>query len=624
MHEICLLTIIHGEWVDVIRCKRDRVLLEHNPTFEALSYAWGDTAITTPIVVDGEDFQVTLNLESALRRLRNKEDDRVIWIDQLCIDQRNEDEKSQQVGYMAEIFGAAQRVFIWLGDDEETSGTGFTLPARSVEEAEKSDLLDSKAYWDVRTATIRLLEDKRLSDWEKIATLLYFIRHLASNEHLVDFPIFPSVTNLSHLKTLKEGAELLLKKRWWNRIWVVQETLLAKEATVVLGSWVLPWNIFVSAAINFYQHMRSPCCSRVLDLELAELQRLFHGAIWTIAGTLSYAVERPPPEDELLYLLWAFRFKQATDDRDKVFGVLSLNKSASLRHGIVPNYSLGTLQLYLQVVEKHIEATSTLHSIVNWRPRRTGVPTWLPDWASADPDYSWTESINRNAFYTFYCAWRSKDKLDVTISDKILRCTGILVGTISAVPKYIALSGLTQTIQMLSEWRSMANVDKNPDKRYTDIESWQDAFSRTVIGDILLPADRYGYRRARKEEWEFFGRWWRIKTGVEQQTDEHKLFEVWDAAVQMASQRQSFFLTEEGYMGTGPLSLVEGDQVYVLKGSNVPFILRPVNRPDDAQRRSGVDGDLYCTMVGDCYCHGMMDGEAIRKLPEQAKLVSIL
>ena len=195
----------------------------------------------------------------------------------------------------------------------------------------------------------------------------------------VNFPIFPSVSNLSNIKTVKEGAELLLKKRWWNRIWVVQETLLAKEATVVLGSWVLPWDIFVSAAVNFYSHIRSPCCSKVLDFGLPELQRLFHGAIWTIAGTLSYAVERPPPEDELLYLLWAFRFKQATDDRDKVFGVLSLNKSASLRHGIVPNYSLSTLQLYLQVVEKHIEATSTLHSIVNWRPRRAGVPTWLPD-----------------------------------------------------------------------------------------------------------------------------------------------------------------------------------------------------------------------------------------------------
>jgi len=157
-----------------------------------------------------------------------------------------------------------------------------------------------------------------------------------------------------------------------------------------------------------------------------------------------------------------------------------------------------------------------------------------------------------------------------------------------------------------------------------DTESLQDAFGRTVIGDILLPANRHGYRRARKEEWEFFGRWWKIKTGTEQQADEHELIKVWDAAVEMASQRRSFFLTEEGYMGTGPLSLAKGDQVYVLKGSNVPFILRPADKPDDAEWRSDVDGDLYFTMVGDCYCHGIMDGEASEKLPGEARLVSIL
>lgn len=60
----------------------------------------------------------------------------------------------------------------------------------------------------------------------------------------------------------------------------------------------------------------------------------------------------------------------------------------------------------------------------------------------------------------------------------------------------------------------------------------------------------------------------------------------------------SFFGTKGGYMGLGPKILQPGDVVCVLAGGEVPFILRPDHG--------------YYRLVGECYLHGIMNGEAIR------------
>ncbi|KAH8891552.1 hypothetical protein GQ53DRAFT_604942, partial [Thozetella sp. PMI_491] len=86
--------------------------------FEALSYAWGLPTATRPTRADGKEFHVTVNLYAALRRLRMASRERVVWIDQLCINQTDDQEKSQQVALMSRIYSAAQRVIVWLGDED--------------------------------------------------------------------------------------------------------------------------------------------------------------------------------------------------------------------------------------------------------------------------------------------------------------------------------------------------------------------------------------------------------------------------------------------------------------------------------------------------------------------------
>ena len=94
---------------------------ERTHLYDALSYTWGDPEETLPVYIGEHELPVTTNLHAALSRLRNSSLERIIWIDAICIDQKNDDEKSQQIQLMAEIYGQASRVLIWLGEAADNS-----------------------------------------------------------------------------------------------------------------------------------------------------------------------------------------------------------------------------------------------------------------------------------------------------------------------------------------------------------------------------------------------------------------------------------------------------------------------------------------------------------------------
>jgi hypothetical protein len=104
------------------RCDLIHVSLYDKPKYVALSYAWGDLRDTEMITIGQSSVPVTKYLYSALEHLRyNNEEVRTIWIDALCINQRDNDEKSWQVQLMREIYQRATSVTIWLGPAEGTS-----------------------------------------------------------------------------------------------------------------------------------------------------------------------------------------------------------------------------------------------------------------------------------------------------------------------------------------------------------------------------------------------------------------------------------------------------------------------------------------------------------------------
>ncbi|KAF4996500.1 hypothetical protein FDECE_12416 [Fusarium decemcellulare] len=113
--EIRLLVIEPGAWEEPLECRLQQAVLSEKPPYEALSYTWGDASDKRPITLNGYSWQVTANLECALRSLRQQDKPRTTWIDALCINQEDLEEKAEQVPKMWDIYTSATNVVAWLG-----------------------------------------------------------------------------------------------------------------------------------------------------------------------------------------------------------------------------------------------------------------------------------------------------------------------------------------------------------------------------------------------------------------------------------------------------------------------------------------------------------------------------
>lgn len=100
---------------DIVECSLEIVHQCTAPPFNALSYHWGPPDSRKYIFCDGKKLAVMENCEAALRRLRNSFSGRHLWVDAICIDQRNMTEKNHQLRMMGYIYSAAKEVIVWLG-----------------------------------------------------------------------------------------------------------------------------------------------------------------------------------------------------------------------------------------------------------------------------------------------------------------------------------------------------------------------------------------------------------------------------------------------------------------------------------------------------------------------------
>jgi hypothetical protein len=103
----------------LLQCNLVTVSIDELPAFEALSYVWGNPALSSEILISNAPLYITANCFDALKNLAPKLSDdkeRLLWVDSICINQRDMSERNSQVSLMAEIYGGAERVVVWLGE----------------------------------------------------------------------------------------------------------------------------------------------------------------------------------------------------------------------------------------------------------------------------------------------------------------------------------------------------------------------------------------------------------------------------------------------------------------------------------------------------------------------------
>ena len=138
--QIRLLHLFAGLFHDELTTTLEHVDLKQQPNYEALSYTWGtsfkDCHVSCKTDTGIKKIAITKNLEAALRRLRSVEQTRVIWIDQVCINQDDVKERSSQVSRMGLIHSFAFQVCIWIGEGRsfQISSSSWPIPCVAAPE----------------------------------------------------------------------------------------------------------------------------------------------------------------------------------------------------------------------------------------------------------------------------------------------------------------------------------------------------------------------------------------------------------------------------------------------------------------------------------------------------------
>ncbi|KAF2656886.1 HET-domain-containing protein [Lophiostoma macrostomum CBS 122681] len=152
---------------DPIRCTIQHARLSDTfLKFEAVSYTWGNAAQTQVIYFHNgtRELHVGHNCYNALRQLRHKHEDRLLWIDAICINQNNLQERARQVRIMSEIYSRAAKVLVILGASNANYGPLFEELAAADEELLRTGDCDREPPSE---AVLRLLEDLFQHSWFK-------------------------------------------------------------------------------------------------------------------------------------------------------------------------------------------------------------------------------------------------------------------------------------------------------------------------------------------------------------------------------------------------------------------------------------------------------------------------
>ncbi|KAI3322335.1 heterokaryon incompatibility protein-domain-containing protein [Xylariaceae sp. AK1471] len=361
---------------------------------EALSYVWGERYDLKSIWVDGQPFPVTKNLYEILITLRRPEATRIIWIDAICINQSDLDEKTHQVRHMGEIYSKAKETVIWL------SGQMPDVPMNQPD-----DILDSLPLncrgnrvdqYDLRSI---LAEVRKLSleiPWNK--------------EHVV------LGTMLTHC------LNTIMSHEWWKRVWTIQEAVLPREHPIIMfRGYEFSFGDFISAI----QAMRSlqsilPSIRSMPEKFLAKLQDGRTPGKSKDAWFLSYALPvqifhwdrnneshalrhfRPGQEHQgqtgsirkdLHSLLCETGHYMATDPRDKYFAMQSLLPNSKGRL-IYANYNESKEAIFTRATARCYNESDQMHMTTNFRlliesQTNAGVDTSYPSWAQ---DFTYSDS----------------------------------------------------------------------------------------------------------------------------------------------------------------------------------------------------------------------------------------
>jgi hypothetical protein len=323
--QIRLLNLLPGPFGTSIYVQLGATILAHDsiPDFEALSYTWGspDHPVNIFFNVPSRSLQflpITRNLECALQHLRYIDRPRVLWIDAICVNQQDIQERSKQVPRMTDIYSLTKNVLVWVGPEADNS----TLALDVLRDLSTKVEVDFKGHMLMPPKGATSSRRNPESHWWHTKQPLPYTK----------VELMP----LCHL----------FGRPWFERLWIQQEIRLAQSAVLLCGFHKLSWPAFRKAVETLW-------LKTVDDKEIGLLtygpifkERRRHVRALCTGGLF------PSFED----LLTQTRRCKCTDPRDRIYALLGL---LDQKYDIVPDYEKPIAEVYQDMFASYMKKQHT-------------------------------------------------------------------------------------------------------------------------------------------------------------------------------------------------------------------------------------------------------------------------
>jgi hypothetical protein len=574
--------------------------------FITLSYVWGESTSTRQVEINGAKHPVTENLYHLLKEIytgtglgarlsrfsRNH-----IWVDAICINQKDLHERNLQVQRMATIYSQACISLCWLGDGVHDHAISQGLLVAAAAASQDTDRLKAIAKTD-----------------EILFTSVY---------QLYNAP-------------------------YWTRMWIIQETILPIATTYICLDQYIAGNTLLLGTIKLLAKLKKLFCTKAVPAcekvgVQARAEKL-HAQMTQVSFILSLMYRKGHGKPDLCSLMQLAHNSRQKDDRDKIYGLLGLFDQG-LQAAIRPDYTQSTARVYTGFARAVINHQRSLDFICRFQTSGDGIsgpPSWVPDWTKraesvhlvrsnssaentrrivdmhslAETTFSTEEVLSTKGFIFDLC-----DGLGTAVKNAFApRMDGL--GLVHTSATHCNVYGTCAEIRKALVQTMVAGKNSGKDKK-------------SVISEELLkiPHDREASSVSnlrRRKDFLIYSKL-RVLNGLlrlggrllanyyvcpleaGQHLQEDVVIDALSAAERYSLGRR-LVITQKGYLGLAPEMSQKGDVICILFGSNVPVILRPVNGAGSGQ-------NTHWAWVGECYVHGIMDGEAMKMVTEDPSIV---
>ncbi|KAI0906022.1 HET-domain-containing protein [Ustulina deusta] len=642
------------QFAQILCCQLlEQIGLREAPRYSALSYAWGNAETNRVMKVDDIFIRIPQNLFNALITLRPPQSPLRLWVDYLCINQQNDEEKAWQVALMRDIYSQADQVLAWLGPGDGESQRAM----------EYLDTLGEEAH------LCGFYHDDHIGDaiWERLATIYSTHSYAFSGDSIptplrealdaeFDQHIHVPLTNLFHKingwSSKGKGFPVremknLLKRPWFGRVWVLQEIALSRRATFICGTARIDI-VRLRAAVNAYRCFWTAIRGRLMANDGGSWT-LYHNQIFmefffratTMVNAPKVMMIRHFPLIALLRLTCVGspnlqkhgpHHLDSSDPRDKIFALLGLasDRRELSKKGVNPDYTKSCREVYIFTTSVLLQQ-GHLSLLSHVQPHQSSahgnLPSWVPDWYQPITVPLQIVKDDHITLYPEFCASGTNSSLPIIKVNR--NASGIYgislegyvcdkVHSVGLFPRRVSSWDvpLGETGSWPQEWLvEILRLTYQVKGNFPSFEERLQAVTRAAVGGTTnnLQGDfvridenkfveaghllqrsihRVKNRQIKVEASKFLAR------TMNENVSNTWILRISSDIIGRSLQRLPF-ITATGRLGLGYDNIQAGDVVAIIRGAQVPYILRP--------QQTGA-----YNLISEAYVDGIMDGEALQ------------